>query len=143
MTFLKSGLGSEGICGQVWRSRAGAELQKRMMSLVVWLILNGEAERALGLLSEQFNVRVPSIKVGLPKGRRSTALGCYSSRDRTISVLNSDALKEPFIIIHEFYHHLRTSADARHKGTEKYADRFAKEFIEAYKSELWQDAGND
>jgi hypothetical protein len=105
------------------------------MSLVVWLILNGEAERALGLLSEQFNVRVPSIKVGLPKGRRSTALGCYSSRDRTISVLNSDALKEPFIIIHEFYHHLRTSADARHKGTEKYADEFAKGFIEAYESE--------
>jgi hypothetical protein len=111
-------------------------LQKRMMSLVVWLILNGEAERALGLLSEQFNVRVPSIKVGLPKGRRSTALGCYSSRDRTISVLNSDALKEPFIIIHEFYHHLRTSADARHKGTEKYADEFAKGFIEAYESEV-------
>ena len=111
-------------------------MQKRMMSLVVWLILNGEAERALGLLSEQFNVRVPSIRVGLPKGRRSTALGCYSSRDRTISVLNSDALKEPFIIIHEFYHHLRTSADARHKGTEKYADEFARGFIEAYESEV-------
>ena len=111
-------------------------MQKRMMSLVVWLILNGEAERALGLLSKQFNVRVPSIKVGLPKGRRSTALGCYSSRDRTISVLNSDALKEPSIIIHEFYHHLRTSADARHKGTEKYADEFAKEFIEAYELDV-------
>ena len=106
-----------------------------MMSLVVWLILNGEAERALGLLSEHFNVRMPSIKVGLPKGHRSTALGCYSSKDRTISVLNCDAMKEPFIIIHEFYHHLRTSADARHKGTEKYADKFAKEFIEAYESE--------
>jgi hypothetical protein len=120
----------------VWRSKVGAELQKRMMSLVVWLILNGEAERALGLLSEQFNVRVPSIKVGLPKGRRSTALGCYSSRNRTISVLNSDALKEPFIIIHEFYHHLRTSADTRHKGTEKYADEFARGFIEVYESEV-------
>lgn len=111
-------------------------MQKREMFLIVWLILNGKAERALGLLSEHFNVRVPSIKVGLPKGRRSTALGCYSPRDRTISVLNSDALKEPFIIIHEFYHHLRTSADARHKGTEKYADKFAKEFIEAYESEV-------
>jgi len=106
-----------------------------MMSLVVWLILDGKAEKALGLLSEHFKVRMPSIKVGLPKGRRSTALGCYSSRDRTISVLNSDALKEPFIIIHEFYHHLRTSADARHKGTEKHADEFAKGFIEAYESE--------
>jgi hypothetical protein len=112
------------------------ELQKRMMSLVVWFILNGEAEKALGLLSEHFKVSVPPIKVGLPKGRRSTASGCYSSRDRTISVLNSDALKEPFIILHEFYHHLRTSPDAKHKGTEKYADEFAKEFIEAYESEV-------
>ncbi len=110
-------------------------MHKPMMSLVVWLILNGEAERALGLLSEHFKVRVPSIKVGLPKGRKSTALGCYSSRDRTISVLNSDALKDPFVIVQEFYHHLRTSADARHKGTEKYADEFAKEFIQAYQSE--------
>jgi hypothetical protein len=144
MAFVKSIRScSESICWQVLRSRVGEELQKRMMSLVVWLILNSKAERALGLLSEHFNVSVPSIRVGLPKGRRSTALGCYSSRDRTISVLNSDALKEPFIILHEFYHHLRTAADARHKGTEKYADRFAKEFIEAYKSELWQDAGND
>jgi len=118
-------------------------LQKRVMSLVVWLILNGRAERALGLLSEHFNVSVPSIKVGLPKGRRSTASGCYSSRDRTISVLNSDALKDPFIVLHEFYHHLRTTVDTRHKGTEKYADEFAKEFIEAYKSDVRRDAGND
>jgi hypothetical protein len=124
------------------RRVVSAELQKRMMAFVVWLILNGEAERAVGLLSEHFNVSVPSIKVGLPKGRRSTALGCYGSRDRTISVLNSDALREPFIILHEFYHHLRTSADARHKGTEKYADEFAKEFVEAYASEIRRDAGN-
>jgi len=134
---------SEGICWHVLRMGGGVELQKRVMSLVVWLILNGGAERALGLLSEHFNVSVPSIKVGLPKGRRSTASGCYSSRDRTISVLNSDALKDPFIVLHEFYHHLRTTVDARHKGTEKYADEFAKEFIEAYKSDVRRDAGND
>jgi hypothetical protein len=114
-------------------------LQKHVKSLVVQLILNGNAEKALDLLSEQFNVTVPTIRVGLPKGRRHTALGCYSARDRTISVLNSDALKEPFIILHEFYHHLRTSADAKHRGTEKYADNFAKEFIEAYKADMKKD----
>jgi len=118
-------------------------LQKRMMSLVVWLILNGKAERALELLSEQFNVSVPTVKVGLPKGRRRTALGCYSARDRTISVLDSDAVKEPFIILHEFYHHLRTSADAKHRGTERYADDFAKEFIEAYRADVEKDVGED
>jgi hypothetical protein len=114
-----------------------------MMSLVVWFILNGKAETALGLLSEHFNVSVPSIKVGLPKGRRSTALGCYSSRDKTISVLNSDTLKEPFVILHEFYHHLRTTIDTSHKGTEKYADRFAKEFIEAFQTNARRQSGND
>ncbi len=106
------------------------------MARIVWLILNGRAENALALLSEHFNIGTPSIKVGLPKGRRSNTLGCYSSRDRTISVLSSDTLREPFVIIHEFYHHLRTSADARHRGTEKHADEFAKEFIEAYKYEV-------
>ena len=118
-------------------------MQKRMMSLVVYLILDGKAERALDLLSEQFNVSVPTIKVGLPKGRRSTALGCYSSKDRTISVLNSDALKDPFIVLHEFYHHLRTTADAKHKGSEKYADEFAKQFIEAFKADVKEEVGND
>ena len=121
----------------------GVKLQKRMMSLVVYLILDGKTERALDLLSEQFNVSVPTIKVGLPKGRRSTALGCYSSKDKTISVLNSDALKDPFIVLHEFYHHLRTTADAKHKGCEKYADEFAKQFIEAFKADVKEEVGND
>jgi hypothetical protein len=126
-----------------WKKQEGGKLQKRMMSLVVYLILDGKTERALYLLSEQFNVSVPTIKVGLPKGRRSTVLGCYSSKDRTISVLNSDALKDPFIVLHEFYHHLRTTADAKHKGSEKYADEFAKQFIEAFKADVKEEVGND
>jgi hypothetical protein len=41
----------------------------------------------------------------------------------------------PFVIIHEFYHHLRSKAvDKMHRGTEKNADKFAIEFIEAYKA---------
>jgi hypothetical protein len=42
--------------------------------------------------------------------------------------------REPFVVLHEFYHHLRTALDRKHRGTEKYADEFAREFIEAYKS---------
>lgn len=101
---------------------------------IVRLILNGKVEKALELLAGHYGVDVPEIKVGLPKGRKRKALGCYNAKKRTIFVLNSDALKEPFIILHEFYHHLRTGLDAKHKGTEKYADEFARDIIQAYTS---------
>lgn len=109
-------------------------MKPEFKAFIVWLILNGKAEKALELLSENYSVNVPEIKVGLPKGRKRNILGCYNAKKGTIFVLNSDTLKEPFIILHEFYHHLRTALDAKHKGTEKYADEFAKEFIQAYKS---------
>ena len=92
-------------------SERGSPLQKQMMVLIVWLILNGKVERAVEFLSAQFDVSVPKTRVGLPKGRKNKALGCYSARDRTISVLDSDTLKDPFVILHEFHHHLRTAAD--------------------------------
>jgi hypothetical protein len=102
-------------------------------ALIVWLILNGKTEKALELLAKGYKVSVPSFKVGLPKKHKKGVLGCYTAKGKAISVLNSDTLKNPFIIIHEFYHHLRTSVDEKQKGTEKYADEFAKDFIEAYK----------
>lgn len=102
--------------------------------LIVHLILNGKTEEALTLLAKKYQVKTPSLKVGLPKGRKVTAYGCYSPNNETISVLNSDIIANPFVILHEFYHHLRTkSADKVHRGTEKNADKFAIEFIEAYK----------
>jgi len=111
--------------------------------LIVWLILNGKVEKALELLAEHYSVDVPKIKVGLPKAHKKKALGCYNAKKGTIFVLNSDILKEPFIIIHEFYHHLRTALDSKHKGTEKYADGFAKGFIQAYKSTAAEFSGNN
>ena len=111
--------------------------------LVVWLILSGKVEKALELLAEHYSVDVPKIEVGLPKGRKKKALGCYNAKKGTISVLNSDTLKEPFIILHEFYHHLRTTLDKKHKGTEKHADEFAKDFIQTYKSAAVEALGNN
>jgi len=105
--------------------------------------LNGKTEKAIKLLAEHYGVKVPKIKIGLPKGRKKKTLGCYNAKKRTIFVLNSDTLKEPFIILHEFYHHLRTAVDAKHKGTEKYANDFAKEFIQAYKSMATRVSGNN
>lgn len=109
-------------------------MEAKFRALVVWLILNGKAEEALELLAEHYGVDVPKIRVGLPKGRRRNVFGCYTAKNETISVLNSDVLKEPFTVLHEFYHHLRTVGSVKHKGTERYANEFAKEFIQAYKS---------
>jgi hypothetical protein len=109
-------------------------LQANFKPLIVSLILNGQAEKAIDLLAKNYKVSTPKLKVGLPKGRKANASGCYTPKDATISVLNSDVMRNPFVILHEFYHHLRTSVDKKHKGTEKNADKFAREFIEAYQA---------
>jgi hypothetical protein len=105
-------------------------------SHVVALILNGKAEEALELLAEEYQVSVPSLKVGLPKKHKTTAYGCYTSKNQTITVLNSDVLVNPFVILHEFYHHLRSKAvDRMHRGTEGNADKFALDFIAQFQHE--------
>ena len=110
----------------------GSEIPFR--AYVVWLVTIGKVAVALQLLAKYYNVPVPKLKVGLPRRRRLRTLGCYVPEDETIYLLNSDALMNPFVILHEFYHHLRTSVDKKHRGTENYANRFAKEFIAAYQS---------
>ncbi len=107
--------------------------QDNFKLVVVWLILSGKPEEALKLLAQQYRVSVPKLKVGLPKKHKTTAYGCYSAKDQTISVLNSDAMTNPFVILHEFYHHLRfRGVDSKHRGTENNADRFALDYINAY-----------
>ncbi|MCJ7794152.1 hypothetical protein MUP42_04390 [Candidatus Bathyarchaeota archaeon] len=109
--------------------------QDNFKPLVVWLILNGKPEEALTLLAKNYKVNVPKLKVGLPKGHKIKAFGCYISKNETITVLNCDVMVNPFVILHEFYHHLRSKAvDKMHRGTEKNADKFAMEFIVAYKT---------
>jgi hypothetical protein len=68
----------------------------------------------------------------MPKKSRRNA-GCYVSKTKTIHVADRKKLADPFVILHEFYHHLRTHG-REHLGTEKHADRFAEEFIEAYQT---------
>jgi len=109
-------------------------LEPKFKAFIVWLILNGKVEKALELLAKHYNVNVPKIKVGLPKGHKKSVSGCYKAKTETIHVFNNETLKEPFVILHEFYHHLRMTVNKSHKGTEKYAGEFAKEFIKAYKA---------
>ena len=107
--------------------------QDNFKPYVVWLILNGKTEDALALLAKNYDVATPNLKVGLPKGHKTTAFGCYTNKNETISVLNSDVFMNPFVILHEFYHHLRSKAvDKMHRGTEGNADKFALDFLQAY-----------
>jgi len=99
---------------------------------IVRLILLKEAEEALQSLSSHYRIGVPNLEVGMPK-KCSKKVGCYVSKTKTIHVVSREKLEDPFVILHEFYHHLRTQ-DRKHRGTEKHANRFAEEFIEAFKS---------
>ena|SRR3972149_11956713 len=110
-------------------------MQSEPKPAVVKLILDKRTEEALALLAKNYGVSTPKLKVGLPKGRRKHVYGCYTAKTATISVLNSDILGNPFVILHEFYHHLRSrSVDKQHKGTERNADKFAAEFIREHET---------
>jgi len=98
---------------------------------IVQMILMKENADAIEALSNHYGVGIPLLKVGMPKGHSRSA-GCYVSKTKTIHVTNQEYLDNPFVILHEFYHHLRTQ-DGEHRGTEKYANKFAKEFIRAFK----------
>lgn len=99
---------------------------------IVQSILSNDAGKALDSLGEYYDISAPKLKVGLPKGHISVA-GCYVPMKRTIFTKNSEGLSNPFLILHEFYHHLR-SVDGKHKGNEKLADKFARDYLNAYKS---------
>jgi hypothetical protein len=97
---------------------------------IVDLILNKQTEEALELLSKHYKVSTPKLKMGMPK-RDAKYPACYVAKTATIHFANSENLYSPFIILHEFYHHLRTTG-MTHKGTEKNANQFAKEYITKY-----------
>jgi len=99
---------------------------------IVQLIIAKKAEEALEALSQRYKVTVPRLKVGMPK-RSGSKAGCYVSATKTIHVASEERLYDSFVILHEFYHHLRTQG-GKHRGTEKHANKFAKEYITAYQS---------
>jgi Zn-dependent peptidase ImmA (M78 family) len=114
---------------------SGAPSDGTFKAWIVGLILGGKPEKALEFLAETYGVHVPSLKVGLPKGHKIKAFGCYTAKNQTIFVLNSDVLANPFVIIHEFYHHLRSKGvDRQHRGTERGADEFAMDFLREYET---------
>ncbi|MCJ7714869.1 hypothetical protein MUO66_10495 [Candidatus Bathyarchaeota archaeon] len=108
-------------------------MHSNFKTLIVSLILNKKTEEALIVLAKKYNVTIPKLKVGLPKGHKKNTLGCYITKNSTITVHNGDLLFNPHVILHEFYHHLRTNIEKTHKGTEKNANKFALDFIREYR----------
>jgi hypothetical protein len=98
---------------------------------VVRLILCGQAEQALLSLSLHYSVKAPDLRVGTVKGHRHV-LACYVHRKNRIYVKKSDLLTNPFVILHEFYHHLRASGIQGRGQVEKRADSFALAFIREF-----------
>ena len=84
-------------------------------------------EDALDALCSHYRVEKPGLRIGLPKGEKR-ALGCYVHRDRTIYMSSEEYLFDPYVLIHEFYHHLR-HVGGKHRGTERHARDFALGFL--------------
>ena len=99
---------------------------------VVYMILNKKTEEALQNLSKFYKVIPPEITVGTIKGKRRTVYAVYVQRESKIYCINSDVFYNPFIVLHEYYHHIRTKGGI-HKGSEKHANIYAKSFIDSYK----------
>jgi len=100
---------------------------------IVHLIVEGSPERALRLLAKYYGVSEPTLRVGTVKRHRKV-LACYVEKERRIYLSNSSFVTNPFVILHEFYHHLRSSDQGKNRQVEKRADLFAWSFIRDFKA---------
>jgi hypothetical protein len=100
---------------------------------IVYMIFSKQTEEALEHLSTFYNIDPPQIVVGTVKGKRKTVHAVYVQKESKIYATNSEVFYNPFVVLHEFYHHIRTKAGV-HKGSEKNANMYAKSFIDAYYS---------
>ena len=107
------------------------ELDDITKTKIVQMILDGKTENALEKLSEFYHVETPRIVVGTIKKKRRTVYAVYVVQEKKIYALNSDIFYNPFVIIHEYYHHIRSKLGT-HKGSERHANMYAQEFIDSY-----------
>jgi len=95
------------------------------------LIIDGKVKDALSILSNFYKIDEPRIIVKRVKGHMKNP-AIYSLNKKTIYVQSGEYYNNPYIILHEFYHHLR-NIGGKHRGTEDNADKFAENFINSYK----------
>ena len=98
--------------------------QRKIVRLIA---IERKPEEALDVLCAHYRVERPALRVGLPKGEKR-ALGCYVHKERTIYMSSEEYLFDPYVLIHEFYHHLR-HVGGKHRGTERHARDFALSFL--------------
>ena len=111
------------------------ELDDITKAQIVRMILEKQTEKALEKLSEFYHVTPPQIVVGTIKGKRRTVYALYIPKERKIYAINSDFFFNPFVVLHEYYHHIRSKLGV-HRGSERNANKFAQEFIDAYKKSV-------
>src|ERR671939_2171507 len=104
---------------------------------IVYMVLNKRTEEALEYLSDLYNTITPEIVVGTVQGKRKTVYAVYVQKESKIYAINSDTFYNPFVVLHEFYHHIRTKAGV-HRGSEKNANTYAKSFIDSYNKVIKQ-----
>ena len=102
----------------------------RLRRSIVCKILDGDLSSALELLSSEYGIASPDFRVGTVKGHRNVA-ACYQEKQRTMVFSNREVLRNPAVVLHEFYHHLIASKTFKGGGTDKNADRFVKQFLSA------------
>jgi hypothetical protein len=107
------------------------ELDDLTKAKIVQMILDKKTEAALEKLSEFYHVESPKIVVGTIKGKRRTVYAVYVSSQKKIYALNSDIFYNPFIVLHEYYHHIRSKLGV-HRGSERHANSYAKDFVDSY-----------
>ncbi len=98
---------------------------------IVSLILDKRPENALQLLADFYKVKAPKLSVGTVRGHRRNVLAVYLPTKHIILAINQEAFYHPFVIIHEWYHHIRSSGGV-HRGTERHANAYAKSFIDSF-----------
>jgi len=98
---------------------------------IVNMILDGQPEEALRSLARHYGVEEPDLRVGTVKKHRNV-LGVYVHKEKRIYISKSDLLTNPFVILHEFYHHLRASQIPKNQQVEKRADSFALSYLRVF-----------
>ncbi|MPZ06719.1 MAG: hypothetical protein GEU26_09965 [Nitrososphaeraceae archaeon] len=118
-----------------YTSSSNTLLDEKWMARIVQKIFDKDTEQALTELSDLYSIRPPEIVVGTIKGKRKTVYAVYVQNENRIYAMNSDIFYNPFVVLHEFYHHLR-SRSGMHRGSEKNANKYARTFIVAYSNLL-------
>jgi hypothetical protein len=122
----------EDYAGATMKSSSQKDFEQEFRAKVVRLILDGRTELALEQLSRYYGIRKPHLRVGTVKRHRKV-LACYVEKEKRIYLSKSEFMLDPFVVLHEFYHHLRASGIER-RQVERRADLFASKFIQDFVS---------